>query len=304
MDPDVGRSEGLVTRRRLLPLATPVLLLPAAGVLLLMVVIPLAVLVWFSLAPDGPGAPLSLDSYARLFETPLYFRLALKTLGTAGSAALLTGALAWCPAWALSRLPDRLRNLILLAIVVPYLTSYLLLIYSIFVVLGPGSPVMALLRLVGLAAPGGSILYTPWATLVMLVYENLPVMIFVLFSGMQRVDGGLLAAASSLGAGRWERLRHVVFPLAVPSLVSGLILVFVPMGGAFVESAILGGPNGLLLGNVIADQMSRADDPSFGSALSLLLLLGTLAITGLLAGLRPALAWLLLARPVKHAAAA
>ena len=77
MDPDVGRSEGLVTRRRLLPLATPVLLLPAAGVLLLMVVIPLAVLVWFSLAPDGPGAPLSLASYARRFEPPVYLRLAL-----------------------------------------------------------------------------------------------------------------------------------------------------------------------------------------------------------------------------------
>jgi len=78
-------------------------------------------------------------------------------------------------------------------------------------------------------------------------------------------------------------------PMAAPSLVSGLIIVFVPMGGTFVEPAILGGPNGLLLGNVIADQMTRADDPSFGSVLSLLLLLATLAIVALLAGLRPAL---------------
>jgi spermidine/putrescine transport system permease protein len=286
-------------RRRLIKaLTTPILLLPAAAVLALMVVIPLAVLIWFSFAPDGMDQPLSLDSYQRMVETPLYFRLAVKTLVTAGAAALITAALGWSPAWVLSRLPGRTRNLILLAIIIPYLTSYLLLIYSIFVVLGPGSPIMALLRLLGLAAPGASILYTQTATVVMLVYENLPLMIFVLFSGMQRVDGNLLAAAGSLGAGRWRRMRHIVFPLAAPALVSGLVMVFVPMGGAFVESAILGGPHGLLLGNVIADQMTRADDPSFGSALSILLLLGTLVLTGIVAGIRPLLQWL---GKVRHA---
>ena len=286
-------------RRLVSALTTPLLLLPAAAVLTLMVVIPLAVLIWFSFAPDGTDSPLSLDSYQRMVETPLYFRLAVKTLVTAGAAALITAALGWSPAWVLSRLPGRTRNLILLAIIIPYLTSYLLLIYSIFVVLGPGSPIMALLRVLGLAAPGASILYTQTATVVMLVYENLPLMIFVLFSGMQRVDGNLLAAAGSLGAGRWRRMRHIVFPLASPALVSGLIMVFVPMGGAFVESAILGGPHGLLLGNVIADQMTRADDPSFGSALSILLLLGTLVLTGIVAGLRPALLWLGRARDAK-----
>jgi ABC-type spermidine/putrescine transport system permease subunit I len=289
-------------RRRLIrALTTPILLLPAAAVLALMVVIPLAVLIWFSFAPDGTDSPLSLDSYQRMFETPLYVHLALKTLVTAGAAALITAALGWSPAWVLSRLPGRTRNLILLAIIIPYLTSYLLLIYSIFVVLGPGSPIMALLRLLGLAAPGASILYTQTATVVMLVYENLPLMIFVLFSGMQRVDGNLLAAAGSLGAGKWRRMRYIVFPLASPALVSALIMVFVPMGGAFVESAILGGPHGLLLGNVIADQMTRADDPSFGSALSILLLLGTLVLTGIVAGIRPVLQWLGRPRHVERA---
>lgn len=279
-------------RRLLAWVTTPLLLLPAALVLALMVVIPLAVLVWFSFAPDGAGAPLSLDSYWRMVQSPLYARLAIKTLWTAGLAASLTAALAWCPAWALSRLQPRLRNLILLAIVIPYLTSYLLLIYSVFVVLGSGSPIMMLARMLGLASPGVSLLYTQAATVVMLVYENLPLMIFVLFSGMQRVDGSLLAAAGSLGAGAARRMAYVVFPMAAPALLSGLVMVFVPMGGAFVESQILGGPNGLLLGNVIADQMTRADDPSFGSALSLFLLLGMLVVTGLLAAIRPVATWI------------
>ena len=291
-------------RARRVPGLAALLLLPVAGVLALMVVVPLIVLVWFSLAPDGAAAPLSLDSYARLVGTGLYLRLAGKTLLTAGAASLLTAALGWYPAWALSRLPARLRNLVLLAVIVPYLTSTLLLIYSVFVILGPGSPLMVALRLVGLARPGASILYSPAATLVMLVYENLPLMVFVLFTGMQQVDASLLAAAGSLGATRWQRMAGIVVPLAAPSLVTAVIVVFVPMGGAFVEPAILGGPNGLLLGNVIADQMTRADDPSFGAALSLLLLVGTLAAVGALAGLRPALAWLLAERPRRHEAAA
>ena len=292
--------------RRDIPAAitAPCLLLPAAAVLAVMVVVPLAVLIWFSLAPDGPGGPLSLADYHRLFGTTLYVRLAGRTLATAGAASLVTAALAWSPAWALSRLPARARNLMLVAIIIPYLTSYLLLIYSIFVVLGPGSPLMALLRVVGLAGRDSSILYTPTATLVMLVYENLPLMMFVLFAGMQRIDANLLAAAGSLGATRWARLRHVIFPLAAPSLVSGLIMVFVPMGGAFVEPQILGGPQGLLLGNVIADQMTRADDAAFGSVLSILLLAGMFVIGAVAAIARAGMRRLTAERSEGHAAAA
>lgn len=283
MDAALGRGEGLLKPEAVL------LILPAALLLAVMVVIPLLVLVWFSFLPDGPGGALAWDSYARLFETPLYLNVALKTLWTAGLAALLTALLAWPFAWSLSRLPPRARSAVLLAIVIPYLTSYLLLIYSIFVLLGPGSPLMLALHGLRLSPSGASILYTQPATVVMLVYENLPVMVFVLFSGMQRIENDLLAAAGSLGASRVGRLWHVVLPLSLPSLVYGLVLVFVPMGGAFVEPAILGGPHGLLLGNVIADQMTRADDPSFGAVLSLLLLLGTLAVTGVLGAVEPAL---------------
>lgn len=294
-----------MTRRTILAAITaPCLLLPAAAVLAVMVVVPLAVLVWFSLAPDGPGAGLSLADYQRLFGTTLYVRLAVKTLATAGTASLVTAALAWPPAWALSRLPARARNPMLVAIIIPYLTSYLLLIYSIFVVLGPGSPLMALLRVAGLAGKDSSILYTPAATLVMLVYENLPLMMFVLFAGMQRIDANLLAAAGSLGATRWSRLRHVIFPLAAPSLVSGLIMVFVPMGGAFVEPQILGGPQGLLLGNVIADQMTRADDAAFGSVLSILLLAGMFVIGAVAAMARAAARRLTAERSESHEAVA
>lgn len=271
-------------RRRAASALGVLLLAPAAVVVALLVVIPLSVLVWFSIAPEGPGTALSLANYARLVSGTLYIRLAIKTLITAGAATLLTAALAWAPAWAISRLTPRARTLTLFAIIVPYLTSYLLLIYSIFVVIGRGSPLLALLHSAGLIGAHASILYTPTATLVMLVYENLPLMLFVLFSGMQRIDADLLTAARSLGATRIACLREIILPLAAPSLAAGLVMVFVPMGGAFVEPQILGGPNGLLLGNVIADQMTRADNASFGSVLSILLLVGMLALGAVATG--------------------
>ena len=146
-----GKASRADEERALQALTTPILILPAALVLALMVVHPARGARLVQFRAGRAGAPLSLDSYRRMVASPLYGRLALKTLWTAGIAALITAAIGWCPAWALSRLSPRSRNFILLAIVIPYLTSYLLLIYSIFVVLGPGSPVMGLLRLVGLA---------------------------------------------------------------------------------------------------------------------------------------------------------
>ena len=214
-------------------LATPILLLPAPPCSPLWWSIPLAVLIWVSFAPDGTDAPLSLDSYQRMFETRSTFVSRSKRwsppVSPRFSRRRSPGRRPGC--W--SRLAARDAELILLAIIIPYLTSYLLLIYSIFVVLGPGSPIMA--RCCGSWVsphPAPRILYTQTATVVMLVYENLPLMIFVLFSGMQRVGRQPARRRRSLGAGRWRRMRYIVFPLAAPALVSALIMVFVPMGGA------------------------------------------------------------------------
>lgn len=278
-DPGTSASTSRVRQR----IASGVLMAPATILLAAMVAVPMLVLVWYSLLPDTDRpTELGLDNYKRLGDTSLYFRLFGKSLGIAVAVGLLTAAIAWPGAWALSRMPANRRQLLLSLVIVPYLTSLLLLVYAVFVLLGPGGPVMSLLDALHLASAEDTIIYTNKATVLMLVYENLPIMLVVLYAASERIDGSLLAAARSLGASSMRRFFSVVLPLSLPSLLTGFVLVFVPVGGSFVEAEILGGPNGQLLGNVIADQLTVTNNPAFGASLSVVLLLGILGVVGLL----------------------
>ncbi len=252
-----------------------------------MVVLPLLVLIWFSFAPDvSKLTRLSTDTYQKIFSKSFYLKLYGKTFLTAGIAAVITVLAAWPAGWALSRIKGAWRNIVLGLIIVPYLTSYLLLIYSIFVVAGPGSPVIWLLSRLGIVPDDASLVYTQGGTVLMLAYENIPIALFIIFAASQRIEQAHLQAAASLGAGPIRRFRHVIAPLSVPGLIAAFVLVFVPMGGAFVEPQILGGTNGTLIGNVIDDQLNTVDDPSTAAALSILLLIGILVIIAAIYSLR------------------
>jgi spermidine/putrescine transport system permease protein len=221
-----------------------------------------------------------------MLGTSLYPRLLIRSLVTAGVAAAITVLLAWPAAWALSRLPARRRNLLLSLIIVPYLTSYLLLIYSVFVLLSAGGPLFSALHAVGLVGKQTSLLYHPVATVIALAYENLPIALFVLYSTSEQIGDDLLTAAGSLGARPLARFRHIVLPLSATGLMTAFVLVFVPMCGAFVEPQILGGPNGLLLGNTINDQLTTISAPHFAASLSLFLLFGIFVVVLALYGLQ------------------
>lgn len=269
--------------------ASGALLAPAALLLGVMVAAPLITLLWYTFTPDtvaGTGGSLTFDNLGEIAGSPVYFRLLRKTLLTGVIAAALTVALCWPAAWALSRMAPRRRNLVLTLIIVPYLTSFLLLIYSIFVLLGSGGPIVAALDALGLASKDTTLLYRQSATVVALVYESLPIALFVLYSTSEQIETSLLTAASSLGASPWARFREVVLPLSAPGLFTAFILVFVPICGAFVEPQVLGGPNGSLLGNTISDQLTTINAPHFAASLSMLLLLGIFAVVAALYGLQ------------------
>lgn len=266
--------------------ASGLLLAPSTIVLGVMVVVPMIVLIWYSFLVDtSDKTALTLENYRRIFSNSLYLRLFAKSLWTAAAVAGIAAILAWPAGWALSRVSASKRQMLLTLVIVPYLTSFLLLIYAMFVLLGTGGPLMSALGWLGLASSDASIIYTPWATIVMLIYENLPIMIIVLYAASERVNNDLLGAAQSLGAGPLRRFVRIILPLSIPSLFTGFVLVFVPVGGAFVESAVLGGPDGLLLGNVIADQLTVTNNPPFGAALSMLLLAGILIFVAMLHGI-------------------
>jgi spermidine/putrescine transport system permease protein len=290
----VGRGQGRLARWG----ASGVLVGPAAVVLGVMVAAPLATLVWYTLTPDvtSPAAgSLSWENISHIFSTPLYLRQLLKTLLTALIAATATVLLAWPGGWALSRLSPRRRNLVLSLVIVPYLTSYLLLVYSVFVLLSEGGPLFSGLDALGIVGSHDALLYHPIATVLVLIYESLPIALFVLYSTSEQIESDLLIAAGSLGAPPRSRFRHIVLPLSSNGLFTAFVLVFVPMCGAFVEPQVLGGPTGLLLGNTINDQLTTISAPHFAASLSILLLIGIFLVVALLYGLQA------LARRAAHA---
>ena len=257
---------------------------PAGVLLAVLVVVPLVLLGVRSVTAGDDVFAL----WRELGRTDLYMRLLGRSLAMAAGVTLLTVAVAWPAGWAISRARPRHRPVLLMLAVIPYLTSYLLLIYAVLVLLSAGSPLMEALGALPFLQPGDSILYTSWATLVMLTYEHLPIMIVILFAASERIDDELLRAARSLGAGRLRVFATVVAPLTAPSFLAAFALVFVPVAGSFVEAQILGGPDGLLLGNVIADQVSRVNNPGLAAVLSLLLVGAVLACLGLVAAGRAA----------------
>jgi len=134
----------------------------------------------------------------------------------------------------------------------------------------------------GLAESGDTLLYTPWATYITLVYESLPIMILVMYTSSDRITNDQLDAARSLGAGKLAIVRTVIIPLSGVGVVTAATLVFIPVLGSFAESSILGGPNGQLFGNLINDAIKITNDHPLAAALSFVLLLTVLLMAGAL----------------------
>ena len=260
------------------------LMLPAALLLVGFVVVPVAMLGWFSLlSAPGISGPVTGGEWGVMFARPqLYGGLLLRSLGLGLAATALCIAIAWPTAWALSRhvAPSK-RAPILTLLIIPHLTSALLLIYAMYVLIAPGGALMVALSSLGLAEAQDSILFTRWAVLVMLTYIYLPFMIMALFAAVERIDGATLDAARSLGAGPLARFRHIILPMSLPGLTTGLVIVFTPAAGSFLEARILGGADGMMFGTLIAEQISRVNNQPRAAAMAIALLAVILGMLGL-----------------------
>jgi ABC-type spermidine/putrescine transport system permease subunit I len=133
---------------------------------------------------------------------------------------------------------------------------------------------LALMNL-GLTSEPLDLLYTDTSVLVGLVYGELPFMILPLYASLEKLDHGLLEASADLGAGPWATFRRVTFPLSLPGLAAGILLVFIPSVGQFIVSDLLGGSQSVLVGNVVQDQFSHGDRP-YGAAVAFELTAGIL----------------------------
>ncbi len=226
---------------------------------------------------------LTLEAYRFFFSDFLYAEIFLKSFGVAAATTLICLIMAYPLALLIARSKKSLRNLMVLLVVLPFASNFLIRIYAWMIILGPESGlshfVNAILGLLEIAPV--TLLFSPFAVLVGMVYVHLPFMVLPLYTNLEKHDPSLLDAAQDLGATGWQRFWRITWPLSLPGVFAGSALVFIPVLGMFAVPDILGGTGDILIGNLIKDQFLGTRDWPFGSALSIILTLAVLSIAGL-----------------------
>lgn len=226
---------------------------------------------------------LTSEAYQFFFSDALYARIFLKSFGVAAATTLICLIMAYPLALLIARSRKRFRNLMVLLVVLPFASNFLIRIYAWMIILGPESGlshfINAVLSTFGITPV--ALLFSPFAVLVGMVYVHLPFMVLPLYTNLEKHDSSLLDAAQDLGATRWQRFWRVTWPLSLPGVFSGSALVFIPVLGMFAVPDILGGTGDILIGNLIKDQFLGTRDWPFGSALSIMLTLAVLSTAGL-----------------------
>ncbi|MDQ3187264.1 MAG: ABC transporter permease [Pseudomonadota bacterium] len=226
---------------------------------------------------------LTPEAYQFFFSDVLYAKIFLKSFGIAAATTLICLLMAYPLALLIARSKKRFRNLMVLLVVLPFASNFLIRIYAWMIILGPESGlsyfINAVLGAFGIAPV--ALLFSPFAVLIGMVYVHLPFMVLPLYTNLEKHDSSLLDAAQDLGATGWQRFWRVTWPLSLPGVFSGSALVFIPVLGMFAVPDILGGTGDILIGNLIKDQFLGTRDWPFGSALSIMLTLAVLSIAGL-----------------------
>lgn len=264
-----------------------VLLAPAVLVLVAFMLLPMGlVAVMSALEPDPFGGvrwgQWSTDSYIRfLFDRDLedqwvlntdYLQIFARSFGLALVAVLITLLVGLPVALYISLQDAKRRNLLLLLITIPFWVNLLVRTYAWMLLLRNGGLVEQGLNHLGAGIDGLNILYTPWAVAVGLVYAYLPFMVLPIYSSLEKMDWRLVEAAFDLGANRWQALRRIVLPLAMPGIAAGCLLVFIPALGTYYIPELLGGGKQMMIGSLIQSQFGSARNWPFGAALAFALL--------------------------------
>jgi spermidine/putrescine transport system permease protein len=240
------------------------------------------------LAPLSSGDPkvlhgLTLETYRFFFSDFIYTRVFIKSIAMASMTTLLCLVLGYPLALLIARSPKKRRDAMVLLVILPFASNFLIRVYAWMILLGPQSALNvylnSLLNWLGMAPV--HLLFSPFAVLVAMVYAHLPFMVLPLYTNLIRHDPLLLDAAEDLGASAWQRFWRVTFPLSLPGVYSGSALVFIPALGMFVIPEILGGTGDMLIGNLIKEQFLVTRDWPFGSTLAVLLTLSVLLIAWL-----------------------
>ena len=251
--------------------ATLLLLLPAATWYALLLLVPLVILLIFSFGGRAPEGGYRPDfTFANYAELPTRSAAFINALWMATGGTVLCLLVGFPLAYYLATRAGSRRTLLLVLVVVPFWTSFLIRTYAWLTILG-NNGIPAWLERLGFGHI--VLLNTPFAVLLGIVYNYLPLMVFPLYVSLERLDKRLLEASKDLGAGRWATFRQVTLPLSSAGLLSGVILVFIPIMGEYIIPALLGGGKVFFIGNALVDLFLQSRNWPFGSAAAIVLIL-------------------------------
>jgi spermidine/putrescine transport system permease protein len=257
--------------------------LPAIASLTVLFAVPLLVVVVNSLGTRTRTgrtdlSTLSFDAYARLAD-PLVLEIAARSFGYALLTTIICLAVGYPFAYHLATRPPRVRAVLLVLVMLPFWSNFLVRTYAWRVLLGSDGPFVTALEALGL--PEVRLLFTPFAIVLGLVYGFLPFMVLPLYAAIERIDHTLIEAARDLHASGWQAFRAVTLPLSRSGIIAGSVLVFIPSFGAYVTPELLGGSRTTMVGSYVVRQFLSARDWPFGSALSVAILAVMLLATTL-----------------------
>jgi spermidine/putrescine transport system permease protein len=268
-----------VRRRRLrLDLTTPTLLgLPVAW-LVVFFLVPIAIVAAYSfdvysLFPGKHG--FTLDAWREFLHSSVYLKLFWKSVQMSLIVSAIIVVLAYPLAYYLALSGTKRKYVLLLVLIAPFLTSYLLRVLAWKVILGDQGVINTFLFWTGLRPadhPISQLLYSKFAVMLVLGYVWLPFVALPIFVSLESLDRRLLEAASDLGASRLQAFRRVTLPLSLPGIVAAFLFVFIPTLGEFVTPSLVGGPSGYMYGNQIVDLFGTGfPDWETGSVLAIFL---------------------------------
>ena len=215
----------------------------------------------------------TLDNYRFLTEDNLYLFSYLKSIKIAFISTVICLFIGYPMAYGIARAKPRTRNILLMLVILPFWTSFLLRVYAWIGLLGKNGLVNNLLLKIGLIESPVQFLYTDAAVYLGIVYTYIPFMILSLYVSLQKMDRDLRDAAADLGATPWHSFIDITLPLSMPGIIAGCMLVFIPAIGEYVIPSLLGGMDSLMIGRTLFDEFFINRDWPLASAVATVLLI-------------------------------
>jgi len=248
------------------------LLLPTILVMAFSMCVPFAIMVvvsfWRQHAFEFDTA-FSLANYGKIFQNPLYQVLMARSLAISGACTIATVLLSYPMAYYVAFHVHRRKLIWIILMTLPFWTSYLLRVFAWKIILGYNGVINSGLMTLGLVEqPLEFLLYSPEAVVITLAHAWAAFAILPIYVSLEKIDRSLVEAATDLGDGPVARFLRVTFPLSLPGVIAAMLMIFIPTVGDYVTPALVGGPDGMMIANIVQVQFGRVNDWPMGAALA------------------------------------